>query len=235
MAIWKSVMACAAAFALLGNSAAKDPENPTCPLQPDWAAGQKMTLNVQEIYDEKILLAEGVIDAELPDRLRAVIKKNPDIAEIWLRSPGGNARAGNAAGLIIRKELGLVITRIPKGWSCFSACNFVFMGGKARIIEDGGNFMVHMFTLTGDRDIIDESVALGTDTTIELIGEIEQESALLATEDNDFLIRMGVSRKLLSEVMYRQQAVKNEEDPSTRYCLSVEEAFKYNVANVSAD
>jgi hypothetical protein len=192
MAIWKSVMACAAAFALLGNSAAKDPENPTCPLQPDWAAGQKMTLNVQEIYDEKILLAEGVIDAELPDRLRAVIKKNPDIAEIWLRSPGGNARAGNAAGLIIRKELGLVITRIPK-------------------------------------------VALGTDTTIELIGEIEQESALLATEDNDFLIRMGVSRKLLSEVMYRQQAVKNEEDPSTRYCLSVEEAFKYNVANVSAD
>ncbi len=235
MAIWKSVMACAAAFALLGNSAAKDPENPTCPLQPDWAAGQKMTLNVQEIYDEKILLAEGVIDAELPVRLRAVIKKNPDIAEIWLRSPGGNARAGNAAGLIIRKELGLVITRIPKGWSCFSACNFVFMGGKARIIEDGGNFMVHMFTLTGDRDVIDESVALGTDTTIELIGEIEQESALLATEDNDFLIRMGVSRKLLSEVMYRQQAVKNEEDPSTRYCLSVKEAFKYNVANVSAD
>ena len=109
------------------------------------------------------------------------------------------------------------------------------MGGKARIIEDGGNFMVHMFTLTGDRDTIDQSVALGTDDTIALIGEIEQESALLATEDNDFLIRMGVSRKLLSEVMYRQQAVKNEENPSTRYCLSVEEAFKYNVANVGAD
>ena len=235
MGIWKTALGAAAILALLGNSAAIDPENPTCPLKPNWAAKQKMSLNVEEVYGEKVLLAEGVGDAKLPDRLRAVIKEHPDIAEIWLRSPGGNARAGNSAGLIIRKELGLVITRIPKGWACFSACNFVFMGGKARIIEDGGNFMVHMFTLTGDRDTIDESVALGTDTTIELIGEIEQESALLATEDNDFLIRMGVSRKLLSEVMYRQQAVKNDENPSTRYCLSVEEAFKYNVANVSAD
>jgi hypothetical protein len=235
MGIWKTAMGAAAIVALLGNVAAKDPENPTCPLKPNWAAKQKMTLNVEEVYGEKVLLAEGVVDAGMPERLRAVIKEHPDIAEIWLRSPGGNARAGNSAGLIIRKELGLVITRIPKGWSCFSACNFVFMGGKARIIEDGGNFMVHMFTLTGDRDTIDQSVALGTDDTIALIGEIEQESALLATEDNDFLIRMGVSRKLLSEVMYRQQAVKNEENPSTRYCLSVEEAFKYNVANVGAD
>ena len=30
---------------------------------------------------------------------------------------------------------------------------------------------------------------------------------MLASEDNDFLIRMGVSRKLLTEVMYQQKAV----------------------------
>lgn len=239
MGIWKSAIAASVALILSGNgavpSAAIDPENPTCPLEPNWAAGQKMKLTVEEIYGEKVLLAEGVVDAQLPERLKKIIKEHPDIAEIWLRSPGGNARAGNAAGLMIRKDLGYVVTRIPKGWACFSACNFVFMGGKARIIEEDAHFMVHMFTLTGDRDVIDESVALGTDTTIELIGEIEQESALLATEDNDFLIRMGVSRKLLSEVMYRQQAVKNEDNRSTRYCLSVKEAFKYNVANVEAD
>ena len=74
----------------------------------------------------------------------------------------------------------------------------------------------------------------GTDTTIELIGDIEQQSALLASEDNDFLIRMGVSRDLLTEVMYRQKAVKTDEgeDKSTRRCLSQDEAIKYNVANV---
>ena len=48
---------------------------------------------------------------------------------------------------------------------------------------------------------------MGTDTTVELIGDIEQESALLASEDNDFLIRMGVSRKLLTDIMYKQKAV----------------------------
>ena len=95
----------------------------------------------------------------------------------------------------------------------------------------GGNFMVHMFTMTNDRDAIDQSVALGTDTTVELIGDIEQESALLASEDNDFLIRMGISRKLLTEIMYQQKAVASQDDQSTRRCLTAAEAVKYNVAN----
>ena len=70
----------------------------------------------------------------------------------------------------------------------------------------------------------------GTDNTVGLIGDIEQDSALLASEDNDFLIRMGVSRKLLTEVMYRQKAVADS-GGSTRRCLTREEAWKYNVAN----
>lgn len=53
-----------------------------------------------------------------------------------------------------------------------------------------------MFTRTGDRRSIDIDVAMGTDATTELIGEIERTPAMLASEDNDFLIRMGVSRKL---------------------------------------
>jgi len=69
----------------------------------------------------------------------------------------------------------------------------------------------------------------GTAETVRLIAEIEQSSALLATEDNDFLIRMGVSRKLLTEVMYKQQAVGTVENPSSRYCLSQDEVRKYNV------
>jgi hypothetical protein len=86
-----------------------------------------------------------------------------------------------------------------------------------------------MFTHTGDREAIYLSVEEGTAETVRLIADIEQQSALLASEDNDFLIRMGVSRKLLTEVMYKQQAVKTEGNPSTRYCLSPEEVRKYNV------
>ena len=75
------------------------------------------------------------------------------------------------------------------------------------------------------------SVALGTDATRELIGDIEQDSALLASEDNDFLIRMGVSRKLLTDIMYKQSAVESAGDGSTRRCLTLEEASLYKVTN----
>jgi hypothetical protein len=90
-------------------------------------------------------------------------------------------------------------------------------------------FMVHMFTHTSDRSAISESVLDGTQATTELIAGIEQSSALLASEDNDFLIRMGISRKLLTDVMYRQQAVGTQANPSTRYCLSQAEVREYNV------
>ena len=209
---------------------AVDPANPTCPLSPDWSANPTMKLTPVAKKGGKVLLAEGRIDAGLPDRLKAALAANPDVSEIWLRSPGGDARAGNAAGRIIRSNFGLV-TRIPAGWACFSACNFIFMGGQPRVIDPGGLFIVHMFTRTGDRSAIDMSVAMGTDATKELIGDIEQDAALLASEDNDFLIRMGVSRKLLTEVMYRQKAIANAEDKSTRRCLTQAEVKAYNVAN----
>lgn len=219
-------------LAMLGGADEADSDNPTCPAQPNWGSSEKMTLTPVERGDYKVLLAEGRIDASLPERLRTAIDADPMIAEVWLRSRGGNARAGNEAGRVIRSYPGLV-TRVPAGWTCFSACNFIFMGGNPRIVDDGGVFMVHMFTHTRDRWIIDDAVIDGSEATTELIASIEQSSALLATEDNDFLIRMGISRKLLTDVMYQQQAISSEGDPSTRYCLTADEILEYNVMNAS--
>lgn len=225
-----------AALLCANTQSIRDPLNPTCPATPNWSTNRKMVLTPIKRNGVTILLAEGRIDTNLPKRLSKTLADNPEITEIWLRSSGGDARAGNEAGLIIRKANGFMVTRIPAGWACFSACNFVFMGGRARIVEPGAEFIVHMFTMTGNRGAIDQSVALGTDTTVELIGEIEQESALLASEDNDFLIRMGISRKLLTDIMYRQSAVGGEfTNGSTRRCLTREEALKYNVANFAGD
>ena len=117
---------------------ALDPANPTCPLNPDWSAHPAMKLTPVVKKGGKVLLAEGRIDAGLPERLKAVLAANPDIGEVWLRSPGGDARAGNSAGRIIRSNFGLT-TRIPAGWACFSACNFVFMGGQPRVIDPGAS------------------------------------------------------------------------------------------------
>lgn len=226
-----SQMIALAALALgtAGAAGQGDANNPTCPEQPNWSSNRTMELTPVERGGLTVLLAEGAIDAELPVRLQETLDANPDIAEIWLRSPGGDALAGNDAGMLIRTSYPGLVTRIPAGWACFSACNFVFMGGQIRIVEPGGLFMVHMFTHTGNREAISRSVEGGTDEAIETIAGIEQSSAQLATEDNDFLIRMGVSRDLLREVMYATRAVG---DGETRRCLTQEEAYRYNVANV---
>jgi len=224
-------LAAIAAAAMLVGAGEMDPDNPTCPAKPDWGPAERMTLTPADRDGKRVLLAEGVIDFTLPRRLRQAIEADERISEIWLRSPGGDAVAGNDAGKVIRSFPGM-LTRIPAGWTCFSACNFIFMGGDRRHIDEGGIFMVHMFTHTQDRFTIKEAVREGEGATAELIAEIEQSSALLASQDNDFLIRMGVSRKLLTDIMYRVQAVESERDSQTRYCLSQAEAREYNVVPV---
>jgi hypothetical protein len=218
----------ALASAQAAQAQAVDPDNPTCPLAPNWSNYREMRFTEQNVNGRPVLLAEGVIDDNLIPRLQAALQRFRG-DEIWLRSPGGNARVGNEAGRLIRQSH--LFTRIPAGWACFSACNFLFMGGEVRRVDAGGQFIVHMFTHTADRAAIRSEVARGEQNTIGLIGEIEQDSAILATEDNDFLIRMGVSRRLLTEVMYRQNAVADARNRSTRRCLTQEEVRRYNVVN----
>jgi len=214
----------------VAQAAATDPANPSCPKSPNWSTYRQMRFSVEEANGLKVLRAEGMIDETVPERLKEALAADPDIQEIWLRSSGGNARAGNEAGRIIRQSM--LPTRLPAGWACFSACNFMFMGGVVRYVEDGGLFIVHMFTHAQDKEAVKAQLASADDKAIGLIGSMEQESALLASEDNDFLIRMGISRKLLTEVMYRQKALAEQgADKSTRRCLTQDEVGRYNVAN----
>ena len=211
-------------------TAPSDPANPSCPQHLNWSTYPQMKFTLDTSSGQRILKAEGLIDEDAPAKLKDALASNGQIDEIWLRSPGGVARAGNEAGKLIRASG--IPTRIPDGWACFSACNFMFMGGAVRFVDPGGLFIVHMFTHVGDKEAVKSELGKGTDKAIGLIGDVEQDSALLASEDNDFLIRMGVSRKLLTEVMYQQKAVASGgHDKSTRRCLTPAEAIKYNVAN----
>jgi hypothetical protein len=221
-----------ASLLLLNVAAAEsmDPDNPTCPKYLNWSTYPEMKFTLETINGVRVLKAEGTIDQDVAVRLQDALNANDPVQEIWLRSPGGDARAGNEAGKLIRASM--IPTRIPAGWACFSACNFVFMGGVARYVDEGGLFIVHMFTHVADKEAVRSELSKGTDNAIGMIGDVEQDSALLASEDNDFLIRMGVSRKLLTEVMYKQKAVADGQgDKSTRRCLTRAEAMKYNVAN----
>lgn len=209
------------AWAFLGAGAAgaqtMDRDNPTCPPHPNWSDTSAMRFTVQQRPGQSpVLLAEGAIDEDLVPRLREALERF-DGDEIWLRSMGGDARAGNEAGRVIR-ERGL-LTRIPAGWACRGACNFMFAGGIGRYIDDGGLFIVHMFTLDGPAGDP---------------GERARTAAMVATDDYEFLRRMGVSPRLLSEVMYRQSARGTRDDPSIYRCLTPAELAEYNVAMTRA-
>ena len=229
MRLLASIAAAAALMSAQVAQAQSDPDNPTCPRSPNWSSYPQMRFTVEEIDGRQVLLAEGRIDDNLIPRLEAAIRDFPG-DEIWLRSPGGNASVGNDAGRLIRSNN--MTTRIPSGWACFSACNFMFMGGVVRHVDPGGLFIVHMFTHTSNREAIRSEVAQGEDNTIGLIGDIEQQSALLASRDNDFLIRMGISRDLLTEIMYQVSAVQDADNRETRRCLTQEEVSRYFVVTV---
>lgn len=205
-----------------------DARNPTCPANPGWSTDREMQFTVTTIDGRRVLLAEGVVDAGLLPRLEAALRDS-DIEEIRLRSPGGDARVGNQAGILIRRHL--LPTRIPAGWACGGSCAFMFMGGIVRNVDTDGLIVVQMFTFTGDREVIRREIVRGDEASADLIGEIALQSVRLASEDNDFLIRMGVSRSLLTEVMYRQSAVGEGTDRSTRRCLTQAELARYNVTN----
>lgn len=213
---------------------ARDPVNPTCPAQPNWSDYPSMRFSVATMNGMRVLKGEGRIDASTPTNLQAALDEHGDsVDEIWLRSPGGDARAGSQAGFIIRQSG--IPTRIPGGWACFSACNFMFMGGIGRFVDPGGVFMVHMFTHVGDGSATRQQITRGGQTTVNIVGDIEQASALLASEDNDFLIRMGISRALLTDVMYQVRAVPSGGSRETRRCLTQEEMQRYRVASGEYD
>ena len=165
-----------------------------------------MNFTLDTSNGQRVLRAEGAIDEDVPAKLEDALKTNQPIDEIWLRSPGGNCprrqrgrqdhpQAGipdpdpGRLGVLFRLQLHVHGRRSP-------------LRRPGRLVR-----RPHVHPRFGDKEAVRSELAKGTDSAIGLIGDVEQDSALLASEDNDFLIRMGVSRKLLTEVMYQQKAV----------------------------
>ena len=217
-----------ALLALISGEAAavqsRDPANPTCPPNPDWSTYAEMRFTVRERSGAPpALLAEGAIDEAMLPRLQQALDGFRG-REIWLRSPGGDAHAGNQAAMLIRNH-GLS-TRVPSGWACLGACAFMFMGGLDRAMDPDGLLIVQMFTFTSDPSVR-RRLATGGESRERLFDEIAVASAAQASEDNDLLIRMGVSRRILTEIVYRQPGVAGPGHSATRRCLTLEEARNY--------
>jgi hypothetical protein len=91
-----------------------------------------------------IVLVWGGISPGDALRFSTALAAAKPIDEIQFYSSGGNLIEGLKIGAAIHR--GGFSTRVPDGARCVSACNFMFMGGIVRSIDQNGSFEVHMFS-----------------------------------------------------------------------------------------
>jgi hypothetical protein len=203
-------------LSLFGSVPAASADRPSadCGPIPAAADNQAMRLTVERRRDMDILHVEGRIAADLPQRMKRLFAENRRIGEIWLNSSGGDWLAAIDTGRFIRANE-IYLTRVPAGAACVEACGLLFLSGRIRALHPDSVFDVGPLPSdvprTGEADAQAAEMAAARETDI-LSG---------------YLLKMGVSRRLLSEVILRSPG----EDRGPRPCLTQQEIRRYNVAN----
>ncbi len=147
----------------------------------------------------RVLMAQGQIVAGDADRLRAVLRQNPAIDEVWLHSGGGSGQQGEAMGRLLR-ERGLA-TRVPRGSRCASACADMFLGGMIRMVDADDAYGVHMFTFSRNDRLREAARAQiqqqGAEGAGEVMRGVEQASARVMATWQRYVLEMGVSPRFV--------------------------------------
>ena len=182
------------------------------PDRPGWD-DPVLHMQVERIGRAQVLLVEGRIGPDLPRQMEAMLVRYPDVGEIRFHSSGGDMASAMEAGRRIRSH-GVFVTHVPAGWGCAGACALLFLSGNVRSVDPDGVFDIGRFYANGG----------------------EEPSARAAARQSfdvvDYLIRMGVSRRLLANALDREAAAARANTPP-RLCLTSDELRRYNVANWS--
>ncbi|MCU0952957.1 MAG: hypothetical protein MUC68_18525 [Burkholderiaceae bacterium] len=136
-------------------------------------------------------------------KLEAALGQGGPYSEVLFNSGGGSEADGLAMGRLIRSA-GLS-TRITADAHCASACADAFLGGVARRVENGGRYGIHMPTIAGNpemvnqiAELIDRGQRAGSHRGAQqVIFEIEQLSARAASRWAAYVIQMGASVRLV--------------------------------------
>lgn len=189
-----------------------------------------------EVDGLRILEGAGEVTEQSGDILRAAIRANSPIDEVWLTSPGGNVDGGLAMGRALR-EYGLFV-RVPKGHYCASSCSLAFLGGALRSVQ--GDYGIHMFSryyTKGNAHFrmvaILKSVEAARKTAgpeaadkklIEALQQDEQLNAITAAKLARYLVEMSASLEFLTGMFgWGHEGMCNLNDEGLR---------RYNVVNI---
>jgi hypothetical protein len=193
---------------------------------PDWFVAiqnrvpeQPMSYRLYEPVGLRVLIAEGAVTDGESERLRQALVSVGPIDEIWLSSPGGNSSEGLAMARVIRSR-GLV-TRIPRGYACISACSTAFLGGVLRYVDNGALYGIHMFTSAPAYGRFLEQHGRDPSIAEALFGLAEQNAARTASERSRFLIEMGVSLRWMDEAFRTRSSCVNYLSRATLRSLNV--------------
>lgn len=164
---------------------------------PDWiwaafdtmqAVPDRMSFTLRRNGEERVLVANGLIDDRAVANLRTALQRNAPISEIWFNSPGGDSRAGVEMGHLIRTEQ--LAVRVRPGEGCASACSTAFLGGVIRKVEPGAVYGVHMYATV-------PAGQAGETLSTTAFNDIQWMGAMGATDRMKYVQEMGISVKWL--------------------------------------
>jgi len=196
---------------------------------PDYDFTAHNSLHFKNIKygDKNIILAKGGIAIGDAKRLEQKIihykKMDIPLHEIWFHSPGGIATEGIDIGRMLRRYS--IMTRIPSGYQCASACTTAFVGGTIRTVDKGGNYMIHAFSRYGH-----ESQTSGNQevrTNYDYLRQNEQSNGKMGAEWSHYMTQMGVNSELAKKTM--------EVSFQSIHTLNQYELNYYNVQNFPDD
>lgn len=102
---------------------------------------QPMQASKHEYQGKQILLLAGEFLETSGRDVGSHISNSNSYHEVWMCSNGGSVKGGMDVGYALSNAKATV--RTPTDYHCVSACTIAAMGGYARIIDNGGHFVIH--------------------------------------------------------------------------------------------
>ncbi len=176
------------------------------------------------------IFASGDVIPGDSGRFRALVTgMHPRPSILYLSSDGGSFLEGVKLGYTLR-EIGFA-TRVASNTECASACVFAFLGGVIREADGSAKVGVHMASLMSSRNYVQKlkSILLMADIPLDtkisyIIALNEQSAAKAATLEIGYLIKMGVSLRIMNPITDNLQL--------QIHWLTRQEMRDYNVVNV---
>lgn len=165
-----------------------------------WAAEAQtppkgMTYSIERFGTVVRLRASGQITLGETERLRAEVQRS-GATELLLHSPGGLMQEGMRLGRAIRAMR--LVTRIPPGAGCASACFSAFVGGVRRRVDPGGRLGVHRPTATNNPTaLLDVQSTWAQHGAARAMERMETLIAISTTQNAIFLQEMGIGLQVL--------------------------------------